>query len=103
MASAVSPEFLAAFRQAFALAAGVAALGFAATENAYYIYTYGFEQGGWSGLLIGFFLSTVLLWHGTFTINSLMHLFGRANWWLPGWLDRWLPTLHIESEPAAVP
>jgi protease PrsW len=31
--------------------AGVAALGFAATENAYYIYTYGYQQGGWSGLL----------------------------------------------------
>ena len=31
--------------------AGVAALGFAATENTYYIYTYGFQQGGWGGLL----------------------------------------------------
>ena len=31
--------------------AGVAALGFAATENTYYIFTYGFQQGGWSGLL----------------------------------------------------
>jgi RsiW-degrading membrane proteinase PrsW (M82 family) len=30
--------------------AGVAALGFAATENVYYIYTYGYQQGGWSGL-----------------------------------------------------
>jgi len=32
---------------------------------------------GWTGLAYGYFLSTVLLWHGTFTINSLMHLFGR--------------------------
>ena len=32
--------------------AGVAALGFAATENVYYIYTYGFQQGGWGGLLV---------------------------------------------------
>jgi protease PrsW len=31
--------------------AGVVALGFAATENAYYIFTYGFQQSGWSGLL----------------------------------------------------
>jgi stearoyl-CoA desaturase (delta-9 desaturase) len=47
---------------------------------------------GWSGLLIGFFFSTVLLWHGTFTINSLSHVFGyqdyytgdhsRNNWFL---------------------
>jgi protease PrsW len=31
--------------------AGVAALGFAATENAYYIFTYGFLEEGFSGLL----------------------------------------------------
>jgi stearoyl-CoA desaturase (delta-9 desaturase) len=31
---------------------------------------------GWSGLFIGFGLSTVLCWHGTFTINSLSHVFG---------------------------
>ena len=32
---------------------------------------------GWSGLFVGFFLSTVLLFHGTFTINSLSHVFGK--------------------------
>jgi stearoyl-CoA desaturase (delta-9 desaturase) len=32
---------------------------------------------GWTGLFWGYFLSTVVLWHGTFTINSLMHLIGR--------------------------
>ncbi len=31
---------------------------------------------GWTGLFWGFFLSTVLLWHGTFFINSLMHVVG---------------------------
>jgi stearoyl-CoA desaturase (delta-9 desaturase) len=36
-----------------------------------------FLIGGWSGLLIGFFASTVLLWHVTFTVNSLAHVFGR--------------------------
>ncbi len=30
--------------------AGVTALGFAATENSYYIYSYGYQEGGWSGL-----------------------------------------------------
>jgi stearoyl-CoA desaturase (Delta-9 desaturase) len=35
-----------------------------------------FLVGGWSGLVIGFFGSTILLWHGTFTINSLSHTFG---------------------------
>jgi stearoyl-CoA desaturase (Delta-9 desaturase) len=36
-----------------------------------------FLIGGWSGLLIGFFASTVLLWHVTFTVNSVAHVFGR--------------------------
>ena len=26
-----------------------------------------------------------------------MHLIGRANWWLPGWLDRALPQLNVEG------
>jgi stearoyl-CoA desaturase (Delta-9 desaturase) len=33
--------------------------------------------GGWSGLVIGFFASTILLWHTTFFVNSLAHVFGR--------------------------
>lgn len=46
----------------------------------------------WSGLFFGFFFSTVLLFHGTFTINSLAHVWGsrrfkttddsRNNWFL---------------------
>ncbi|MGB5694716.1 MAG: acyl-CoA desaturase [Polyangiales bacterium] len=35
-----------------------------------------FLIAGWSGLFIGFFLSTVLLWHNTFLINSLTHVWG---------------------------
>jgi len=34
---------------------------------------------GWSGLFIGFFLSTVLLWHGTFLVNSLAHVLGNRR------------------------
>jgi stearoyl-CoA desaturase (delta-9 desaturase) len=47
---------------------------------------------GWSGLIVGFFWSTVILYHGTFMINSLAHVHGkqryltgddsRNNWWL---------------------
>jgi stearoyl-CoA desaturase (Delta-9 desaturase) len=33
--------------------------------------------GGWSGLVVGFFTSTIVLWHTTFTVNSLAHVFGR--------------------------
>lgn len=35
---------------------------------------------GWSTLVAGFFLSTVLLFHGTFSINSLMHKIGRQRY-----------------------
>jgi RsiW-degrading membrane proteinase PrsW (M82 family) len=41
--------------------AGVTALGFAATENTYYIYTYGFQEGGWSGLLSMTFIRVILV------------------------------------------
>lgn len=35
---------------------------------------------GWSTLFIGFFLSTVFVYHGTFAINSLMHWIGKARY-----------------------
>jgi RND superfamily putative drug exporter len=31
-------------------------------------------------------------------VPSTMVLLGRANWWLPGWLDRLLPDLDIEDD-----
>ena len=42
-----------------------------------------FLIGGWGGLVIGFFLSTVLLWHGTFLVNSMAHLMGRRRYATP--------------------
>ena len=45
-------------------------------------------------LLDAFLLRTIL-------VPALMHLAGRANWWLPGWLDRILP--HLSIEPATEP
>ena len=51
-----------------------------------------FLIGGWSGLVVGFFWSTVLLWHSTFLVNSAAHVFGtrryetedtsRNSWWI---------------------
>lgn len=35
--------------------------------------------GGASALFTGFFLSTILLYHGTFFVNSITHLFGRRR------------------------
>jgi stearoyl-CoA desaturase (Delta-9 desaturase) len=36
--------------------------------------------GGMEAVVWGFLVSTVLLWHGTFTINSLAHVFGRRRY-----------------------
>ena len=35
---------------------------------------------GWSGLVVGFFWSTVLVYHATFCINSLAHVRGRRRY-----------------------
>ena len=29
-------------------------------------------------------------------VPSIMSMLGKANWWLPAWLDRILPRVHIE-------
>jgi RND superfamily putative drug exporter len=36
-------------------------------------------------------------------VPALMHRFGRANWWLPKWLDRVLPHMSVEGEPEPAP
>lgn len=51
-----------------------------------------FLIAGWPGLFVGFFLSTTILFHGAFAINSLAHTMGRRryltgddsrnSWWL---------------------
>ncbi len=51
-----------------------------------------FLIAGWPGLVVGFFWSTVAVYHATFCINSLAHVHGRVryvtgddsrnNWWL---------------------
>jgi RND superfamily putative drug exporter len=49
-------------------------------------------------LLDAFLLRTIL-------VPALMHLLGRANWWLPTRIDHALPHLSIEhaTEPAGTP
>ncbi len=41
--------------------AGITALGFAAIENVLYIYEYGYQQGGWSGLWQLVFIRVILV------------------------------------------
>ena len=39
-----------------------------------------FLIGGWPGLIVGFVWSTVAVYHGTFAINSVAHVFGRKRY-----------------------
>lgn len=43
-----------------------------------------------SAVLIDAFVVRLIL------VPSLMSMFGSANWWLPGWLERILPTVKVE-------
>jgi putative drug exporter of the RND superfamily len=55
--------------------------------------------------LMGVGMATAILVDATIVrmvlVPAVMQLLGRANWWIPGWLDRLLPKL--DGEPKAVP
>ena len=46
------------------------------------------------GLAAAVFLDAFIL--RTMLVPSLMHMFGRANWYFPRWLDRITPRLSVE-------
>ncbi|MDE3138538.1 MAG: MMPL family transporter [Acidobacteriota bacterium] len=50
---------------------------------------FGIGLGG-AVLLDAFILRTIL-------VPSLMHYLGRANWWMPSWLDRVVPHVAVEA------
>ena len=53
--------------------------------------------------MIGLGLATAIAIDATVVrmvlVPATMALMGRANWWLPGWLDRLLPHLSLETDP----
>ncbi len=55
--------------------------------------------------MVGFGLAMAILVDATIVrlvlVPATMELLGDRNWWLPGWLDRRLPHIQIESSPAA--
>ncbi|MFI7587032.1 MMPL family transporter [Spongisporangium articulatum] len=57
--------------------------------------------------MIGVGLASAILIDATIVrmilVPSTMALLGRANWWLPGWLDRVLPHLDVEGAAPAEP
>jgi RND superfamily putative drug exporter len=54
--------------------------------------------------MIGLGLSTAIVLDATIVrmvmVPATMALLGRANWWLPGWLDRRLPQVSMEGADA---
>ena len=48
------------------------------------------------GLAAAIFVDAVVI--RTTLVPSLMLLMGKANWWFPSWLDRWVPHIHMEPE-----
>jgi putative drug exporter of the RND superfamily len=56
--------------------------------------------------LVGLGLATAVFVDATIVrmvlVPSTMELLGRANWWLPRWVDRVLPHVNVEAEPAPV-
>ncbi|MEU1623844.1 MMPL family transporter [Streptomyces sp. NPDC020096] len=53
------------------------------------------------GLAVAVVLDVLML--RMILVPAIMHRFGRANWWLPRWLDRILPRLSVEGEPDPAP
>jgi putative drug exporter of the RND superfamily len=47
------------------------------------------------GLAVAVFIDATIV--RMVLVPSTMELMGNANWWLPGWLDRLLPTLNVEG------
>jgi RND superfamily putative drug exporter len=52
------------------------------------------------GLAAGILMDAVLIRMAI--VPSLMFMFGRANWWFPGWLDRALPRLSVDPDHGPV-
>jgi RND superfamily putative drug exporter len=56
-----------------------------------------------NGKLFGVGLAVAVLLDATLVrmilVPATMSLLGRANWWLPAWLDRILPHLDLEAAP----
>jgi RND superfamily putative drug exporter len=52
--------------------------------------------------MVGLGLATAIFVDATVVrmvlVPATMKLMGDANWWMPGWLDRLVPSIHIEGE-----
>jgi len=58
------------------------------------------------GKMFGIGLAAAILIDATLVrmilVPATMELLGDRNWWLPGWLDRLLPNVHVEGHEVTV-
>jgi protease PrsW len=82
--------------------AGITALGFAATENAYYIYNYGYAEGGWPGLLSLVFIRVILVgWQHPFYTAFIGIGLAIARLNPSGWVKIIVPVIGLAAGIAA--
>jgi putative drug exporter of the RND superfamily len=53
-----------------------------------------FKEMGF-GLAVAVLIDATLV--RTILVPAVMRIVGRHNWWMPHWVDRWLPTIALES------
>jgi RND superfamily putative drug exporter len=53
-----------------------------------------FKEMGF-GLAVAVLIDATLV--RTILVPAVMRLVGRWNWWMPAWLDRWLPRISLET------
>jgi RND superfamily putative drug exporter len=57
--------------------------------------------------LFGFGLAAAVFIDATIVrlvlVPAAMELMGKANWWAPGWLVRYLPTIRVDTVEQPVP
>jgi RND superfamily putative drug exporter len=67
-------------------------------------FVFGFEERAIKlfgmGLAVAIFVDATVV--RMVLVPATMELLGNANWWLPKWLSRILPNIHIEGEQEAV-
>jgi RND superfamily putative drug exporter len=59
-----------------------------------------FKEMGF-GLAVAVLIDATLV--RTILVPAVMRLVGRWNWWMPAWLDRWLPRIALETADADAP
>ena len=108
--SRIREEYLATRDNATAVTNGLAATARVITAAAAIMVTVFFSFALGDNRVIkefGIGLATAILVDATLVrmvlVPATMELLGEANWWLPRWLDRALPNLHVEGPKERAP